>query len=232
MSEINAVIRKCRLFRGLSEELIGLLAQDGGVRNYPAGQRIFADGDECPGVFIVADGLVRISKCAPNGKVFVLHFAEPGETFAEVAAMGGFACPADAEAVHATRCALIPADRFRRRLQENHGLCLQLLSGMAMWVRHLVGQVEDIALRDATGRLARFLLSARESAEPNAIELPMAWKDVAGHLNVTSETLSRTLRRLAEAGLIELTGTRSLIVADRASLAEIAEGLPTGEFVA
>ena len=45
----------------------------------------------------------------------VLHFVDPRLTFAEVAASGGFACPAFAEATKESTCVLLPAEPFTRR---------------------------------------------------------------------------------------------------------------------
>ena len=45
---------------------------------FPKGKMIFRDGQECPGVFVVGSGLVRVFKTAPNGKEHVLHMVGPG----------------------------------------------------------------------------------------------------------------------------------------------------------
>jgi CRP/FNR family transcriptional regulator len=55
---------------------------------------------------------VRIFKTAAGGREHVLHIVGPGGSFAEVAAIGGFAVPASAEAVKKTTCLLLPLDRF------------------------------------------------------------------------------------------------------------------------
>lgn len=227
---IGDILRKCVLFKGLSADSLGLLAREAGLRKYAKGRRIFSEGEECPGLYVVGAGLVRIYQIAPSGKTHVLHFAEPGRTFAEVAAMGGFNCPAHAEALEDTVCALIPADRFRQSLREDHKLCLQLLRGMSLWVRQLVGLLEDIVLRDASGRVAGHLLKADTSGGRELFALPVMKKDLASHLNLTSETLSRTLRRLAETGLIEMVENQQLRIRDIEALREVAEGLLPAEF--
>ena len=99
------------------------------------------------------------------------------------------------------------------------------MRSFALWVRHLVGLLEDIVLRDATGRVARHLLKVGSGIAGAAFELPMLKKDLASHLNLTSETFSRTLRRLVDAGLIAQSDNNRLKVLNREGLQKIAEGL-------
>lgn len=236
--------------------MIALLARETVVRRYAKGQRIFTQGDACPGLFVVGEGLVQIAKLSPTGKSHILHFAEPGRTFAEVAAMGNFAVPADAVAIEDSVCAMIPTTYFRRMLEQHHALCLQLLEGMSLWVRSLVGLLEDVVLRDATGRVAGYLLRAAEhewllrhpggtapatgpgrpAARPASgvadfvFSIPMKRKDLASHLNLTGETLSRTFRRLVDAGLIETIDNQQTRICSLDALREVADGLPPAEF--
>jgi CRP/FNR family transcriptional regulator len=83
--------------------------------------------------------------------------------------------------------------------------------------------MEDIVLRDAAGRLARYLLDAQTT--PGAIvELPTLRRHLASHLNLTSETFSRTVRRLTDAGAIESADDNRLRLLDPEKLRMIAEG--------
>ena len=131
--------------------------------HFRKGQVIFRENEPCPGVFVVGQGLVRVFKTGPGGQEHVLHMVGPGDSFAEVAAIGGFPLPASAEAVKKTTCVLLPQDRFRQALADDHELCLGMMTSMTVWVRRLVTLMEDITLRDAAGRLARFLLELPES---------------------------------------------------------------------
>jgi CRP/FNR family transcriptional regulator len=221
------ILRDCNFFSQVKPEGFAKLAAIAVLRSFQKGERIFRQQQECPGMFIVGRGLVRVFKTAPTGKEHVLHMVGPGNTFAEVAAIGGFRCPANAEAVTPTVCALLPADLFQKLLAENHPLCLEILVGLTFWVKHLVTLVEDISLRDALGRLARFLVEM-QPLEDGAIELPSLKRHVASHLNLTSETFSRTLSRLIEAELVvELDGNR-LELRDREALRRLADGQPLG----
>jgi CRP-like cAMP-binding protein len=226
----HQILRKCVLFNDLSDESLELLAREAVVKKFRKSARIFSQGQECPGLYVVGEGLARVYKISPNGKIHVLHFAEPGRTFAEVAALGGFACPAHADALEDTVCVLIPAHRFLSLLGAHHELCLQLLRGMSLWVRQLVGLMEDIVLRDASGRVAQHLLKADTSRGRDVFSLPMMKKDLASHLNLTSETLSRTLRRLAETGMVKVLENQRLRILDVGALRDVAEGLLPAEF--
>lgn len=228
-SEIEQCLRSCGLFRQLDAPQCAQLAGIAVVEQYSANQRIFSAGDPCPGVYVVRQGMVQIFQSAPNGKVHVLHFAERGQSFAEVAAIGGFNCPGSAEALADTVCVRLPLNPFRDLLDSDHALCRQMLTGMSLWVRQLVGLLEDLVLRDAAGRLAQYLLDSYQENDERAIHLSMKRKDLALHLNLSGETLSRTFRRLEECGLVTQDGDNQVQISNPAGLQSVADGAPPSE---
>ena len=217
------VLHGCKLFSQVQASGFQRLAAIARLCSFPKGQLIFREKGECPGVYVVGTGMVRVFKTGSGGKEHVLHVVGPGNTFAEVAAIGGFDLPASAEAVEQTTCVLLPTDRFREALERDHQLCLQIIGGLTHWVRHLVGLMEDVVLRDAAGRIARFLLKSPGAADAT-IELPTLKRHLASHLNLTSETFSRTLRRLVEAGLIDQLENNCVRLLDREKLGQVAQG--------
>ncbi|MBN2476964.1 MAG: Crp/Fnr family transcriptional regulator [Pirellulales bacterium] len=220
---VAEILHDCKLFADVPPESFTRLAAMARICRFRKGQLIFRDGEACPGAYVVGRGLVRVYKSAVGGKEHVLHMVGPGETFAEVAAVGRFPCPASAEAVAESTCVLLPIDRFQASLQNDHALCLGMMTGMSRWVRYLVGLIEDVVLRDAAGRLARYLLQASDAEA--AVTLPGLKRHVASHLNLTSETLSRTLRRLVEAGLIAQPDATRIKLLDLERLRQVAEGV-------
>lgn len=228
-SSTARIIRSCGLFSGLSEASFEKIVQISRTVRFKRGQTIFREGDPCPGIYVVGYGAVRVYKLAPSGKEHVLHFAYPGTTFAEVAAIGRFNCPAYADATEDSTCALIPEAGFRQIANGDHAFCIEMMTGMSKWVRSLVGLLEDLVLRDATGRVARHLIQSDSTKGRGTFTLPMRKKDLANHLNLTSETLSRTLHRLVECGLIE-TREQKIRIRELAKLQDVADGLAPAEY--
>lgn len=219
---IAGILEGCAFFSQLDRESRQRLARMAERRRFAKGQMIFRDGEEATGLHLVVEGLVRVYKLAPSGKEHVLHLAGPGMTFAEVAVLGGFPLPAYAEAVEPTACVVLPTRPFLQALREDHRLCLQILSSMAIWIRSLVSLLEGIVLRDAAGRVAGYLLET-QARQGGRLALPGLKKHIASHLNLTSETLSRTLRQLKEQGLIREARGR-VTVQDAEGLRTLTEG--------
>lgn len=219
---VEAIITQCNLFHGVSPVHRRKLVAMARSLTLPAGTLVFRQGEPVPGIYCVGSGSIRIYRIGAGGKEHTLHMAGPGQTFAEVAVIGGFPCPAFAEVTEDARCALLPTGPIMTMLREEHAFCLELLVGMSHWVRYLTGLIEDITLRDASGRVARHLLQAKVDAR-GTVGLAGLKKHIASHLNLTSETFSRVLRRLADAELVELVDEKRLRVRDRKALEEMSE---------
>lgn len=210
------------MFSRISPTARAFLAGASQVLRPAAGDVLFRQGDPCLGVYVVGAGLIRVFKLAPSGKEHVLHLAGPGGTFAEAAVMGGFPCPANAEATEESVLCVIPAESFRKLLQDDHQACIGLLAGMSVWLHQVIDLLEDVVLRDAAGRVSRHLLAL--AGADGHVRLPAARKMLANQLNLTPETLSRTLRRLDEDGCIQ-SDREFILVRDRERLSAVAEGL-------
>jgi CRP-like cAMP-binding protein len=96
---------------------------------------------------------------------------------------------------------------------------------LAARVRELNEQLDDMAGADAPVRLARWLqrhlASAADAAKPVQFVLHDRKQSIARQLCITSETLSRTLRRLSDDGLISVKGYE-LTIHDPAALRALA----------
>jgi CRP/FNR family transcriptional regulator len=217
-----SILANCQLFHGVSQPHQKKLMNMARSKTFSSGTLIFRQNEACPGIYCVGSGLVRIYRIGAIGKEHTLHMAGSGQTFAEVAAIGGFPCPAYAEATETTTCVLLPTVDLMRMLREDHAFCMELLVGMSHWVRHLTGLLEDITLRDASGRVARHLLQAQPDIR-GTIGLGGLKKHIASQLNLTSETFSRVLRKLSDEKMIQLTDSKRVRILEPQKLTALCE---------
>lgn len=221
-NQLRKIVAQSSLYRGLSEPSVERILGLSRIVRFHEGQEIFGNHVSCPGVYVVGTGMVRLMRSGPSGKVHVLRFVQEGGSFGEAAVIGGFPAPVAAVAHTELECALFPAAAFRALIEDDHALCLEIMRSMAGRVHKLVDLLEDLILRDAMGRVASYISEHAPGAN-EWLTLPVLKQDLARHLNLTSETLSRTLRRLARAGAIEVE-TGRLHLTDRALLTDIAGG--------
>jgi CRP/FNR family transcriptional regulator len=199
------------LFSGLDKkarESIARLAID---RKVPAGQTVVRDGDPADGFYVILDGKVKVYKLAPDGRQQILHVFGPGQAFAEAAMFAGETFPAFAETLAESRLAFFPRERFLKGLGENPALAFGLIASLSRLCRQLTSLVEQIALTDVAGRLARYLTDlARRKGVPlekgRSVRLDIPKGELARQLGTAPETLSRGLARLAAADLIAVDG--------------------------
>jgi CRP/FNR family transcriptional regulator len=94
---------------------------------------------------------------------------------------------------------------------------------MSSHLRVLVGQLEDLTLKDVETRLANWLVKRcpnPQSEQPARIELTMAKRVLAAELGTVSETFSRTLAKFREQKLLTVNG-KTLVVRSPVKLNEL-----------
>ncbi|HUU09138.1 MAG TPA: Crp/Fnr family transcriptional regulator [Phycisphaerae bacterium] len=204
-------LKHVSLFAGLDDASRRSMARLASTRHVPAGGVLFRDGDTAEGFYVVLEGQVKVYKLSPDGRQQILHVFGPNQAFAEAAMFSGETFPAFAEALAESRLAFFPRDRFLKGLGANPSLAFGLIASLARLCRQLTVLVQQVALTDASGRLARYLTDlARRKGVPvqagTSVRLDLAKGELARLLGTAPETLSRVLARLTEAGVLTVDG--------------------------
>ena len=104
---------------------------------------------------------------------------------------------------------LVQKDGILALLKRQPELALRMLGSMSSHLRVLVGQLEDLTLKDVETRLANWLVKRcpdPRSELPVRIELAITKRMLAAELGTVSETFSRTLAKFRELKLLTVKG--------------------------
>ncbi len=192
----------------------------GAVQNIARDREIFAESDRAEHFYKVVSGVVRTCKFLMDGRRQIEGFHVAGDIF-------GFEPGSHhlltAEAV--TDCTVIA---YRKQKMDLYAGGDELLSRdlLAFAVRGMAkAQHHSLLLgrRSAMEKVAGFLLDwARGSANRQVISLAMTRQDIADYLNLTIETVSRTLSQLERDNVIVLPSARQIGLKNLDALEDLA----------
>lgn len=182
-------------------------------RRFEAGEEIYAEGDRVVHFYKVVSGAVRTYRLLSDGRRQIDGFHLPGDIFGLEA---GAERRTGADALTGTTLAA-----FRRGDREAltggaGALAQEVVAAMLRALDHMM----LLGRKSARERVASFLLGLAERAGTDgAIALPMSRTDIADHLGLTIESVSRTLTRLERDGVIALPAhRRTVLLRDKAAL--------------
>jgi len=216
------------LFSGLDDEGLLRIKEIAGRREFRKGESLFSQGEEANGFYLVLQGRIKIYRLSPQGKEYILRIVGPGETLAEAAVFSGTTYPAAADSLEDSRLYYFRKSAFVQLIRQDPQLALNMISGLSLLLRNLAQQVEDLSLHEVSSRLARYLLdqAAKKDLHLNdGVQIPLEMKKnlLASRLGTIGETLSRTMAKMKQRGLLEIKKD-TVTVQNLALLKEVAEG--------
>jgi CRP/FNR family transcriptional regulator len=211
------------LFADFTETEVSALAQRAVEKRFHAGDMLFWEGEPCEGVFLIAQGSVKIFRTSPNGREVMLAIETAPSSVAELPLFDGGPYPASVRALEATTTLFINKNDFQQVCRHYPDVALKVLAVVGRRLRHLVGLVESMTFGSVTQRLARLLLDTAASSGAAAFELPMTHQELASRLGTVREVVSRNLARFRGDGLIRIHG-RQVDILNRPGLEQEAEG--------
>lgn len=202
-------LRSCQLFTGLPQADLEKIAEITVAKSLEKDEYLFHEGDPAHGFYVVQRGAVNIHRVTATGKEQIIHVFRTGDSFAEVALASATGYPAEARAQEASQVLLVQKNGILELLKRQPELALRMLGSMSSHLRVLVGQIEDLTVKDVETRLANWLVKRcpqPQSEKPVAIELVGTKRMLAAELGTVSETFSRTLAKFRQQKLLAVKG--------------------------
>lgn len=174
------------------------------LRRYDRGQPIYEGGSGCLGLVCVVSGGVRAYLLSEEGREVTLFRLAPGDVCVLSASCVIQQITFDLHIAAERACELLvlPAEAFERLEDSCEAVRSFVHVRTAERFSAAMEAVQRLLFERFDRRLAGFLLA--ESEKNGAREVRMTHEELARQLSSAREVVARTLKRFADAGLVEL----------------------------
>lgn len=188
----------------------------------PAGKAICWEGDEATHLFQVEEGVVRLHRIIGEGRRVITGFHFAGDLIG-ASLQNDFRFTA--EAVTECRIRRIARRSFHEEVARSNALGPAYISLLCQEAAAAHEQMVLLSKKNAEERLCSFIvkLASRRSPQPRQglVRVPMNRQDIADHLGLTIETVSRTITKLASRNIVVPEGRHDLRIVNLVRLAQL-----------
>ncbi|MDN5844096.1 MAG: Crp/Fnr family transcriptional regulator [Alcaligenaceae bacterium] len=195
------------LFRDLPAEVADVLLRDSAILHVQARDMLFREGDTAGEYMYVQQGSIEVLRTTQDGQERVFQIFEPRRLLAETAMFmthGRYPMSARVRTDAIVQC--LKGEGLLAACRMYPELGVRLLRRLSDRVYERVNDVEWYSDSSAAQRLASYLLGLQARMGASSLRLPLTQRQLAAHLGVRAETLSRLLADWSAQGRV--TGQR------------------------
>lgn len=220
---LRAAISSIHFFAGCSAVQLERLHRLARVLTAGPGHVIVRQGRVVDGLYGVISGLVEIGSSSADGHRFIRRFGEPGQMWGFLSVFDGQGSPYFYFAHDTAQLLFIQKSDFLEFLDEFPDMWVSVVRELTRVHRETLKDIEELLFANLNVRLARLLLSLGKSNEdkdaPHGGRLKITQEQLAALLGVTRQSVSKELRALEDARIIEIS-YRGISILDAALLRE------------
>lgn len=204
------LLKSVPLFADLEEGELERFSHVAVPRTFPAGTRVFHEGDDSDACYIVKEGSFRVTREHSDGRAITLATLGPGEIFGELAMLDGDKRSASAEALTEGELLALPANDVRALLARHPEISLKLVAGLVRRLRAANVRLSRQSFQTVPSRVAGILAQLSREAQDNGgdgdsteeVTIQMNQTDLAQLAGTSRESVSRFLAELERAGVV------------------------------
>lgn len=183
---------------------------------------VYEAGSQADHIFRVTSGTLRVVQLLPDGRRHICSFLNPGDFFG-FSEIGEHAV--SVEAITEASLLRYPRRQFESILQSHADAGQQIFRLMCHQLSMSNRMLLLLGRKTAAERLASFLRIMADSGDivrGSQIYLPMSRADIADHLGLTIETVSRTITQFRQQKIIEISDRHQVRILNPEALEEMA----------
>lgn len=213
-------LRYIRLCDGLTAAEVQELERIARIQAITKRQPLYRPGAPSSHVYLLAQGRIKLTHLDAEGKVVTLEILEPGDVFGDLEALESGPRETAAEALDNAMIAVLRWEDFRNYLARHPTINLKLTQLIGARLKRTHGRIKDLVCRNVAARLARLLFQLSRNDASRAVRTRLTHQEMADLIGCSRETVSYTLGRFRNQGLIRLDG-RTVTIVDEHGLSTL-----------
>ena len=220
----SCIGRTLNLCKPLDDVRLQHLLSLGGIRRWKKQETIFRAGDPMGAFFKIRKGIVAVSQTLSDGRRQITALRAPGDCVGYLEKDGAYAF--EGEALTDVEACAFDRRRFDTYVAEHPDLAAALAEALSSALTQsgmlslVLGQLRS------TERVAHFLAevsalyTARHVSAAQPLTLHVGRHEMADYLGLTIETVSRSIGKLKERGIIAIVESGEVVILDFGRLRE------------
>lgn len=206
------MLEKSPLFATLDAEILQFLEQGTVVSFCPKNTYILNQGEASSNLYMVLEGRVKVFVANDDGREMTLDYLSANETFGELALLDGETRSANVMTVEETKIAMLSRQHFLACLSSSPSVAINMMKILATRLRSMTNQIENLALLDVYGRIARELLKqSTELPDGSRVTCELTHQEIANLVGSSREMVTKILLDLKRGGYIDSDHRRIVI---------------------
>lgn len=212
------------VFKGMNDADLQPLRKVTRSRHYNKGAFIFHEGECSETLFVVNEGLIKLTKTSAEGKEQIVRLLFPGDFFGLNSLLREEKNYVNAEAVQQTVICSIEKKDLLKTMEGNAQLSFRFLLAVNDRLYEADESIGNLSLLEVEQRLARALLlfNDKMNTKNGIFTLPFSKKDLASFIGTTPESVSRKLIAFMSQNWISMDGQRKIQILELNQLKALA----------
>lgn len=192
-------------------------------KEFKKGKNLCEEGEICDSLFLIREGIVKLSKITNDGKEQILHILVKGDFFGDTNLFSELESNYTATALSDTKICILSKTKFDEVIKRNPDILIKIVKSLSQRLVSVEELAKVLSTKNVESRISELLIKlitehGYVTNNEYYIKLPISKLDMANYCGITRETMSRKLSKLENEQIIELRGNREIVIKDINSL--------------
>lgn len=192
-------LKELFLFEDMNEDLLEKIKNISSIKKLNKGNILFYEGDEPKYLHILIKGTLKLYKVTSSDKELIIKFFHENELIAEFANFEDISYPATSEALTSCEVLIIDFESFKEIMLKDVDIAIKIQASLIKKIKNLENIISTHLILDTKQKVAKYIVENKMNFFKTKNIL------IAQMLNMTPETLSRTLKVFKDNDLINIS---------------------------